>query len=302
MFRLPDTPQAGLAFVAFGFLIAPGMDVFAKLLTANHAPGMVGVMRFATSVAILLVLISLLGRWSRPRPGHVMGGVFLGLALMTINAAFQVMPLANALAIFFVEPLVLTILSAIFLGEKIGWRRITAVLIGLIGALIVLRPNITAYGPSAAWPLATAVCFACYMMTTRVMTVSGNLLSMQFWMSLSAAGGLCFLMLIHPPALAGLVTPSLPAMSELWLVLGMGGLGVVAHQILAHGLKRAEASLIAPMQYLEIVSAILFGWWIFHDLPDLMTWVGTAVIVTSGIYVLHRERKVQITNAPDTTV
>lgn len=296
MRALPNTPQAGLALVAFGFLIAPGMDVFAKLLTANHAPGMVGVMRFATSAAILFTLIPIIGQWSRPRLGHLMGGIFLGLALMTINAAFQVMPLADALAIFFVEPLVLTILSALFLRERIGWRRISAVIVGLIGALIVLRPNITAYGVSAAWPLATAVCFACYMITTRVMTLSGNLLSMQFWMSLSAVGGLGLLIVIHPPAAAGLLTPSLPTGHEIWLVAGMGGLGVIAHQILAHGLKRAEASLIAPMQYLEIVSAILFGWWIFYDFPDAMTWVGTAIIVASGVYVLHRERK---TAAPE---
>lgn len=288
--------------MTFGFLIAPGMDVFAKLLTANHAPGMVGVMRFSTSAAILVVLIPVIGQWSRPRLGHLLGGIFLGLALMTINAAFQVMPLANALAIFFVEPLVLTILSALFLGEKIGWRRISAVIAGLVGAMIVLRPNMLAYGPSAAWPLATALFFACYMITTRVMTISGNLLSMQFWMSLSAVGSLGLLMLVSPAPLKGLVTPSLPSGTEIWFVLGMGGLGVLTHQILAHGLKRAEASLIAPIQYLEIVSAILFGWWIFHEFPDALTWVGTAIIVASGIYVLHRERRATATDTRPTQI
>lgn len=292
MRALPDTPQTGLALVTVGFLIAPGLDVFAKLLTANHAPGMVGVMRFASSAAILLPLMLIAGQWSRPRLAHLLAGLFLGLALMTINAALKVMPIANALAIFFVEPLVLTLLSALILKEKIGWRRISAVAIGLVGAMIVLRPNLAAYGPSAAWPLATAFFFACYMILTRVMTLSGKLLAMQFWVSLSAVGVLGTLVLIHPPSVSGLLAASLPGPSELWLLPAMGILGVIGHQILAHGLKRAEASLIAPMQYLEIVSAVLFGWWIFNDFPDMMTWVGTAIIIASGIFVLHRERTV----------
>jgi drug/metabolite transporter (DMT)-like permease len=291
MRAVPDTPQAGLVLVTVGFLIAPGLDVFAKLLTANHTPGMVGLLRFSTASLILLCLLTVLGGWSRPSRGHLVGGLFLGLALISINAALEVMPIANALAIFFVEPLVLTALSALILKERIGWRRIAAVAVGLIGAMVVLRPNLAEYGPAAAWPLVTALCFACYMLVTRVMTLGGHLLALQFWTSCAAVMVIGTMVLLAPAGVEHLLAPSWPTGSEWTLVLAMGALGVVGHQTLAHGLKRAEASLIAPMQYLEIVSGTLFGWWVFSDFPDFWTWVGTGIIVSSGIYVLHREQQ-----------
>ena len=287
---IPDTPRAGLLLAVVAFLIAPGMDVFAKL-TQTLSPGMIMTGRFAVVSVFLLPLMMWAGQMIRPRAGHWAAGVFLGFALLCFNTALTVMPIANAIAIFFVEPLILTLLSALLLGERIGWRRISAVCVGLVGAMIVIRPNFEEYGTTALLPLGTAVFFACYMLVTRVMTQAGDRLALQFWTGISAM----LVMLGASVIWSGLEMPGLelswPDRGELLLFAGMGVVAVITHQMIANALARAEAGVVAPIQYLEIVSAVLFGWWIFGDLPDLLTWIGGAIIIASGVYVFHRERQ-----------
>ena len=284
-----DQPASGLALVGAAMLIAPGMDALAKLLTQDHSPGAVALFRFAAQTALLIPLLSFVG-WERPRPAHLLAGTFLALALLMINAAFREMPIANALAIFFVEPLLLTVLSALILGERIGWRRIAAVVVGLLGALIVIRPNHAVYGSAALYPLATAFLFAGYLLTLKVLTRRGRLLGLQFWTGLSALGVLLGLGLSG--VMPDFTALSAPRREDLALILALGAISVLAHQLVAHGLARMQASLVAPMQYLEIVSATLLGWWIFGDFPDMLTWAGTAIIIAAGLYVFHRERRV----------
>lgn len=297
MRTLTPSRQTGILIVSVTFLVAPGMDIIAKLLTAFHSPGQVVLGRFLMQSLLLLPILALAGGWARPRLGHFVAGSCLAAALLCLNAALTVMPVANALAIFFVEPLILTLLSAVFLGEKIGLRRVSAVLVGLIGAMIVIRPNWAEFGPLAVLPLGTAIFFAIYVMINRVMTMGGQRLALQFWTgmaSTTAIGAACLW-----GNAAGIETLALspPGTEALWLFLGMGILAVVVHQAILISLSMIEASLLAPLQYLEIVSAVLLGWWIFADFPDPLTWAGTAVIIASGIYVFHRERLVKETGA-----
>lgn len=292
MFTIAYTPRAGLILATIAFLVAPGMDVFAKLLTETLSPGMIVIGRFAAQTVWMLPLVMLAGQFIRPRPGHVAAGFFLAFALLTINAALAVMPIANAIAIFFVEPLILTLLSALILGERIGWRRVMAVLVGLIGAMVVIRPNFEEYGVTALLPLATAWFFACYILVTRVMSQQGDRFALQFWTGVAAmivmlaASGIS-----HATPLPEIVL-ALPNLYETMLFVAMGAFAVVSHQLIVNALARTEASVVAPMQYLEIISATIFGWWIFGDFPDLLTWVGAGIIIASGVYVFHRERQV----------
>lgn len=293
MRTLPDTPQAGLSILAATLLVAPAMDVFAKLLTETLSPGMVTLARFSAQTLLLLPLVLLARQWSAPRVAHWLGGLFLALALVSINAAFAVMPIVNALAIFFVEPLFLTVLSALVLGERFGWRRMAAVLAGLVGALIVIRPNWALYGASAVLPLVAALCFACYMLVVKVLSAGPDRLAQQFWTGVSAT----LLLLGVNLADQAVALPGMglgrPGAHELGMILAMGVLAVICHQGIIHGLARVDASLAAPMQYLEIVSATLLGWWVFGDFPDALTWTGAAIIIGSGIYVFHRERQLE---------
>jgi drug/metabolite transporter (DMT)-like permease len=201
------------------------------------------------------------------------------------------MPIPNAIAIFFVEPLILTLMSAAILGEKLGWRRLAAVTAGLVGAMIVIRPNWAAFGPAAVYPLITAVCFASFLLITRVMSQRGGRVALQFWIGVSAMGSLAVATAIGHPLGAPALVLSWPGQREFLLLACMGLLAAISHQMIANAFARAEAGALAPLQYLEIISAVLIGWFVFGDFPDRLTWAGTAIIIGAGTYVFYRERQ-----------
>jgi len=288
----------GMLLMIGAMLIVPGLDTIAKLLVERLSPAQVGAGRLLAQSLILLPVVLIAGQWGAPGRLHALAGVFLGTALLCLNTALIALPVANAIAIFFVEPLILTLLGGLLLGERLGWRRLSAVAVGLAGALVVLRPNLAAYGSAALWPLATAVLFACYMLTTRVMTRSGGRLALQFWTgafaALVLAGGAVGAALFDPGGGALL----LPTGREALLFAAMGALAAVAHAMIVGAIARIEAGAVAPFQYLEIISATLLGWLVFGDFPDGMTWAGTTLIVAAGIYVFHRERRLAREAAP----
>ncbi len=288
---IPDTPQADVALMAGAMVFAPFMDMFAKLLTETMSPGAIGLGRFLAQSLILLPFVLIMGQWRRPSWLHLLAGIFLGAALLSLNAALKHMPIPNAIAIFFVEPLILTLMSAAILGERLVWRRLSAVTAGLIGALIVIRPNWAAFGPAAVYPLITAVCFASFLLITRVMTQKGGRVALQFWIGVFAMLALAVATVIGDHFGAPALTLSWPGQWELMLLACMGLLAAISHQMIANAFARAEAGALAPLQYLEIISAVLIGWFVFHDFPDRLTWVGTAIIIGAGIYVFYRERQ-----------
>lgn len=288
---LQASRQTGLLLVTVAFLIAPGMDIFAKLLTETMSPGATVLGRFFVQTVLLLPLLVVFSQWSKPQWGHVLAGLFMAAALLCINGALQVMPVANVIAIFFVEPLILTVLSTLILKEPIGWRRVSAVVVGLLGALIVIRPNLAEYGMAAILPLGTALFFAGYVLVTRVLTMDGRRIALQFWTGVFSLVVITLACALGDTADVGFLSLDWPGRREIELYLCMGVFAVVTHQMLVVALSMIPANVLAPMQYLEIVSATLFGWWVFGDFPDELTWLGTAVIVASGVYVFYRERR-----------
>ncbi|MBY8975593.1 DMT family transporter [Rhodobacteraceae bacterium NNCM2] len=291
MKAVPHTPTAGIAIMAAAMLIAPFMDLFAKLATEHVVPGEVALGRFIAQTLILIPIVSLAGEWSRPKPAHMLAGFFAAIAIMSINTALQVMPIANAIAIFFVEPLILTLLSALLLGERLGWRRLSAVAVGLIGAMIVLRPNFAEYGWPAVFPLITAFAFAGYMMVLRVMSPGGGRIGMQFWTGATAAVVLLVFLAGGTAAGVATLTLTMPSAEVLWLFAAAGLLACLTHQMIAQALARSEAGALAPLQYLEIVSATGIGLVFFGEFPDRVTLIGTAIIIMAGVYVFHREHQ-----------
>ena len=162
-----------------------------------------------------------------------------------------------------------------------------------------LRPNADTRGQRARGslsapailPLITALSFACYMLVTKVMVTGGKPLLLQFWTGMAASGVLLLATLAGTEAEVSFLILSWPGWEEIRWFLCMGVVAVAAHQMIVLALARIDASVVAPMQYLEIFSATLFGWWIFGDFPDLWTWIGTGIIIASGVYVFHRERR-----------
>jgi len=278
--------------MAAGALTVPTLDVIAKLLMERLPTAEVGAGRLFLQSLLLLPFVLAAGQMRRPLPLQLAAGGFLGCAVYCLNAAVREMPVANAIAIFFVQPLILTLMAGFLLREGIGWRRLTAVLVGLLGALVVLRPNLGAYGWAAAWPLGAALFFATYMILTRIMSRRGGHLAHVFWTGIVAMAMIL--------ALGGLLAAAdapesrflVPTAREAALFLAAAVIGIVVMQCFMQALARADAAALAPLGYLEIVAATGLGWLVFGHFPDAMTWAGTAIIVAAGIYVIHRERVV----------
>lgn len=276
-------------------VVAPLIDVSAKLASATISVGQITAARFLVQAALMAPIAWALGHAFRLSPRTLwlaaLRAVFLILSSYTFVSAVAVMPVADALAIVFVEPFVLLLLGWAFFGEAVGPRRILASAVGFAGAMFVIRQSLTLFGPVALYPLGTAFSFAAYMIVTRILSRELHPVPMQFH---TAALGFVItapiLILAAPAGLApfGLSWPEGAAWGFL---LGVGLASTVSHMAITYALKYAPSATLAPLHYLEIVSAVFFGYLVFGDFPMAMTWVGIALITASGLYVIHRERQ-----------
>ena len=291
-----DAPERGMLLMAGAMLLVPGMDALAKLLAAQLSPVQITFVRFAVQSGFLAVLLSVTAQLAVPRaalPRLALGGTLVAAAVSLLFWSLAFLPLANAIAIFFVEPLILTVFSALFLGERVGWHRIGAVLVGLVGALIVIRPNWAAFGWVAVLPLLAAVCYAGQLTVIRSISAHLGAVQVQGYTGLFAALFLGVVLLAGAVIGAGegptaWVAPDAPAWRMLFAV---GLMSAVAHMMITFAFKSTPASILAPFQYLEIISATTLGFLVFGDFPDALTWSGTAIILGAGFYVFHRERR-----------
>ncbi|NCO22328.1 MAG: DMT family transporter [Rhodobacterales bacterium] len=292
----PDRPLLGIVLMIGFTATAPVMDAFAKLAAPAIGVGQIVAFRFGVQALVLLPFALLLAQLARPDLRdlglHFVRAGLILLATVAFFSALRVMPLADAIAIFFVEPFILTLLGALFLGEAIGWRRIVACAVGFAGALLIIRPSLAVFGSAALFPLVTALCFAFYMVLTRSIAHRIPPVALQFWTALVATALILpTLFLSRGSGFAPLEMSQPQGVIWVWL-LGVGIVASVSHLLISFALKFAPAATIAPLQYLEIVAATVLGLLVFDDLPDRQTFVGIALIVASGLYVFLRERRI----------
>lgn len=292
--RIVSDIERGMAMMAIATLMAPGTHAIAKSLGDTMAPAQIAFVRFFFQFVLLLpiVWIGQDGRIPLPSPTQAIRGVLLASATLFFFWGLTYMPLADSAAIFFVEPLILTILSTLFLGESIGYRRLLAVVIGFAGALIVIRPSFDAVGPAAILPLLAALCFASYLAITCGHASSEDARTMQFWVCVFGATALFAAMLIGTGNSIEVLRPSWPAVDDWILLIGLGLIATLSHTLAINAIRLTPAGILAPFQYLEILGATVLGIIIFSDLPDVAILIGTAIIIGSGLYVFRRERLV----------
>lgn len=274
-------------------LTAPLIDVASKLAAASLPVGQITTARFVVQAVIMAPLCLMLGHSLRlPRAvlwQLVQRAFFLVASTYCFVAAVQVMPIADALAIAFVEPFILLILGRLLFQDEIGPRRIVACVVGFAGSLLVIQPSLSAFGLIALYPLGTAVSFAAYMLVTRSLSRRLHPIPMQLHTA-TVAAAMCLPVMVLADG-SGIVTldPVMP-MGVAWIwMCGVGVASSVAHLMMTYALRMAPTSTLAPLHYLEIVSAVAFGYLIFADFPNAMTWVGIAVIVASGLFIIWRE-------------
>ncbi|MFP4044927.1 MAG: DMT family transporter [Rhodosalinus sp.] len=299
---LRDTTVAGILCMVGFTVTAPVMDAFAKATPAEVPVMQILAARFGFQVAVLvpLALVLGMGRWPGLRDWgqHLLRGLLLLIATGCFFTALRFMPIANALAIFFVAPFILTMLGGLMLGEEVGPRRIAACAVGFLGALMVIQPSFAELGAVALLPLGTALCFAVYMVLTRRMAQRMHPIALQAWTA-TAASAVVFPLLwgFEGSGIAAL-DPVWPTGHALWTLAGVGAMATVSHLFISFALRLAPAATIAPLQYLEIVAAVALGYWVFGDFPNALTWAGIAVIVGAGLYVFARERRLSIRRRP----
>lgn len=283
----------GIGLVLFAMVALPGQDAVAKYISDAVSPGEISWARFAMQTLFTLPFLlyfqgpgGLLANRLWP---NLVRGVLIASSSTLFFIAIKFMPIADALAIFFIEPFILTILSAVIDGERVGWRRRIAVAAGFLGVLMVVRPSYGVFGAISLVPAAAGCIFAVYALMNRRLASYDTPLTMQFTAGVSALSILTLALAIGWAADVAEFLPAPVGARELSFLLLMGVLGTSGHLCFVKAARLVPSSVLAPLQYVEIVFAALFGLMFFGEFPDAWKWLGIAVIVGSGAYVLWRE-------------
>ena len=290
----PDRTLLGMALMLGFCLTAPLIDVASKLATVNIPVGQITTARFIVQAALMLPICLALQHSLKIPPGTLLKltlrALFLILSTYSFVAAVQYMPIADALAIAFVEPFILLILGHALFKDEVGPRRIIASLVGFCGSLLVIQPSLAIFGLTALWPLGTALFFAAYMLVTRSLSGQMHPVPMQYHTA-TVAMVICLpVMILANGSQIPSLDPVLPkGLDWLWL-FGVGAASAFAHMLMTFALRFAPSATLAPLHYLEIISASTIAFFVFGDFPDPLTWAGIGIIAASGLYIIHRER------------
>ncbi|MFX4221395.1 MAG: DMT family transporter [Thalassobaculum sp.] len=290
---LPAQAASGILLILLANLGFAGMDAVSKTLTMDYSVAQILWVRFGFFAAFATVLAwrsgrkagdggGLLNRFRTTRPLFQIARALLLVAeIGCFILAFRYMQLAETHAIGAVFPLVITALSALWLGERVGLRRWTAVAIGFLGMLVILRPGLAVFDVVALLPFAGAVMFAVYQVMTKVLSrtnSSETILLYTGWVGFAAM------------SLFGPFDWQWPDARGWGLLVLAGLLGAIGHATVIKALEVTPASVLQPFNYTLLVWATGIGFVVFGDLPDLWTVAGATIIVSSGLYVWWRER------------
>lgn len=261
-------------------------DAMAKYLSRTGMPSVeIAWIRFLVFVLILLPIVLAPASGNAMRSTRPLLQVFRGLGLLCSSIFFIMalgyLPIAEATATGFISPLFVTGLSVLFLGEKVGLRRWTATIVGLLGVLIIVRPGTAAFQPGTIFPIISALGWATALVLTRKISGADRAITT---MAFSAITGFLVLSVIVP------FYWIVPTWTQIALGIGIGSAATIGHWIVVQAFRYADASVLAPFSYVQLVWVTLIGFFVFGEVPDAVTFAGAAVIIASGVYTAHRER------------
>jgi drug/metabolite transporter (DMT)-like permease len=279
---------AGIGLMVLGMFIFSVNDALGKWLAATYTVAQILLFRSAAATVVLVPVLRGPGlRQAMWMPRPWLETLRIGLATaetMCFYAAVSVLPLADAVTYYLAGPIYVTVIAALFLGEKVGWRRWSAVLIGFAGVLLALQPSAGIFGWHALIAFAGSVIYALLMIVTRMLrgTDATVMAAWQIWTAL----------------LFGLATAwwswtPIAGLSDIFLLCLLGVVALGAIVCVNLSLSFAPASVVVPYQYTMIVWAIVFGYVFFGDVPDMLTLAGAAIIVGAGLFIYFRERTVR---------
>jgi len=273
-----------IVFNLLAWVMLPIMDGFAKYLSTDLPILQITWSRyFFTVVFTLPVMFFFYNKqlvWTDKPKLQFIRGMILLCANVCFFYAISVISLAKALTLAFIAPLIVTAFSPILLGEKVGVKKWTAVVIGFIGSLVVIRPGFVELNLASFAALGTGVMYGFYLIITRKLSTSDNPLLTLLLTGLVGA------------VLASCVVPFIwvkPSLNQWSMMAGIGVFACIGHLFLILSLKYADASKLAPFSYFEIITNIIIGYYFFNNFPDNWTFFGLFIIILSGIYISRRE-------------
>lgn len=280
----PDDPLRGIALFLAATTLFSVADTIAKFLTADLPIVQINWMRYLIFAAMALVLSTRTAghpfRVQRPRLQLLRGVCVVSSSVLFIYGIREI-PLAEAASIGFVAPVFITMLSIPLLGEVVGIRRWAAVVVGLVGVLVVMRPGTGAFQPAALLVVASASCWSLGLILTRKMAGTERAATTLLW---SASTGLVVLSVLLP------FNFRIPTLAQLGLALVQGTLSSVGQWMVIQAHRTAPASTLAPIIYVQLIWSTIAGYVVFAAFPDHWTIVGATIIIGSGLYTAHRER------------
>ena len=286
----PRTPSRadnakGIILMLLSMFVFSAVDTQAKFLTATIDPLQVVWMRqmglFVGVVILLLWRGSVVLKTARIGLQLARGGcAALSASLFIIGVSY--VPLADAVAVTFIAPLLVTIMGALLLGEYVGIHRWTAVLAGFVGTLVIIRPGFDSFHPALILPLIAACLFAGRQVISRFLS---GIDTTQTTVAYTAIASTLILTLPIP-----FVWTYPQTQTEIILIISMACMAALGELLVIKALEVALAVVVSPMQYTIIIWSSFYGFMVFDQLPDGYTIGGTAIIILSGLYTLHRER------------
>ncbi|WP_299828501.1 DMT family transporter [uncultured Roseobacter sp.] len=312
MANLPQNRAGlGILFVLAGVFAISINDMLIKQLSGGYPLHEIVFLRSAIGLMFSMIMVQMEGGWhilKTRRPFlHLIRGLLIVVANMSYFVALAAIPLADATALFFAAPLFITLLSIPILGEKVGLFRMSAVLIGFSGVIIMQRPWADADSLQASrlvllMPVLAALTYALNQLMTRKLGVESKASALSVYIQATfiavsvgfyvVAGDGRFAEGIDNPSMQFLLRAWVwPSNADWWVMLGMGANAAVVGYCLSQAYRMADAATVAPFEYVGLPLAVFWGWLIFAELPVWEVWAGIALILGSGLFVFLREQQ-----------
>jgi drug/metabolite transporter (DMT)-like permease len=280
-----DRPFRGIALILLSTVFLATSDISAKYLAKTLPSIEIAWVRFVIFALIMVPAMVPGSPMFALRTSNLKLQLLRGLALLGSSVLFitglRYLPMAEASATSFVAPLFVTALSIVFLSEKVGIRRWIATMVGLTGVLVIVRPGTGAFQLAALLPIVSAFAWAGTLVMTRVMSGREHAITT---MAYSSIVGVCVMSALVPFVWVA------PSSNEILICLLVGVASTTGQWIVVLAFRYADASVLAPFSYIQLLWACMLGFLIFGEVPDAWTMAGAAVIVASGLYTAHRER------------
>jgi drug/metabolite transporter (DMT)-like permease len=280
-----DRPFRGIALILASTVFLGASDVTAKYLSAMLPSIEIAWIRFLVFALIMVPAMVPRSPVYSLRTGQPGLQLWRGAALLASSLFFisglRFLPIAEASATGFVSPLFVTALSILFLGERVGLRRWLATAVGLIGVMIILRPGTSAFHPAAFFPLVSALAWACTLIMTRMMSGREHASTI---MTYSSIAGVIILTALVPFVWV------VPTWHDILFGILIGIASTAGQWIVVLAFRYADASVLAPFSYSQLLWVSILGFLVFGEVPDVWTITGAIFIVASGLYTAHRER------------